>query len=427
MYKKTASNRHLFYICSTFLMFFYIYQCNFAFIGIPHQFHSSRIACIIFIIWAMLKGSNKNAIYDKCVLYNLKRNIIFFVILLAYSFFLIALYGMGKGLNITTQLINIFLFGFIALWAWNRIFTSFDDIMRTLLYVGIIQALFICLCFVLPSFSSFLDMTLNASEERRFYEMQMRRDYYAGGVGCIAAPGLIRYSVSLVAAVYFYCKRKNPFNLAIYFFLGVVGTMIARTGLIMFIVSFVFLLIIAIKNKRIISTSFVLFFISVLLINVVDTSKFDSFINERYKRYNNLNEDKGEEFFTEYFSGENTKIPPLNKDTFWGGGVLSGTSGNGYTVNVDGGFLRLYAAIGILGVLLFYLFNIKYMYKATSNIKDKYAKWTCLLFLLILLIGEAKENVLIMGWSVSLYYASLLCAYKSQGNIIKMKLKAEHK
>ena len=412
----------LFFICSTILMFFYIYQCNFAFIGIPSQLHSSRLACIFFIIWAVIKGNNKNAIYDKYVVRNLKRNIIFFVILLAYSFFLITLYGMGDGVNIATQLINIFLFGFTALWAWNRIFASFDDIMRTLLYVGIMQATFICLCLVFPLFTSLLDTTLNASVEGESYRMQIRRSNYAGGIGCIAAPGLIRYSVSLVAAVYSYCKRKNPFNLIIYIFLGVVGTMIARTGLIMFAVSLVFLLIIAAKNKKIISTSITLIFIGILLINLVDTGKYDTFISERFKRYISLKENKGEEFFTDYFSGENTTIPPLNSDTFWGGGVISGTSGNGYTVRVDGGFLRLYGAIGILGVLSFYFFNIKYMYKATSNIKDRNGKWTCLLFLLILLIGETKENVLIMGWSISLYYACLLCAYKSQRNRIENRL-----
>ena len=341
-------------------------------------------------------------------------NVPLWIILLVYSFLLIALYGMGNGLNISTQLINIFLFGFTALWAWNRIFDSFDDIMRTLLYVGILQAFFICLCLAIPSFSSMLDITLNATEERDFFEMQMRRDYYAGGVGCIAAPGMIRYSVSMVAAVYVYCKRKNLLNLALYIYLGIVGTMIARTGLVMFAVSLVFLLIMATKNKRFISTSLLLILFSILLVNMVDTGKYDSFISERFKRYISLSEDRGEEFFTEYFSGENTMIPPLNSGTFWGGGLLSGTSGNGYTVHVDGGFLRLYAAIGVLGVMAFYFFNIKYMYKASSNIKERNVKLTCLLFLLILLIGETKENVLIMGWSVSLYYVSVLCAYKSQ-------------
>lgn len=421
MNNNHVSSRSLFFVGSTLLMFFYIFQCNFAFIGIPHQLHSSRLACVFFIIWAVLKGGKNNSVYDKRGIRYLKRNIIFFIILLAYSFFLIALYGMGKGLNISTQLINIFFFGFTALWAWNRIFDSFDDIMRTLLFVGIMQAIFICLCLSFPSLSSFLDLTLNASEEREFYEMQMRRDYYAGGVGCIAAPGLIRYSVSLVASVYMYCRRKNPLNLTLYFFLAIIGTMIARTGLVMFVVSLIFLLVMATKNKRIISTSLIIILLGIILVNVVNTGKYDSFISERFKRYISLSEDRGEEFFTEYFSGENTEIPPLNSDTFWGGGLISGTSGNGYTVHVDGGFLRLYAAIGVLGVVLFYFFNIKYMYKATSNIKERNEKLSCILFLLILLIGETKENVLIMGWSVSLYYASVLCAYKkSKGYKIEL-------
>ena len=416
MYNISVFSRILFFVGATLLMFFYIYQCNFAFIGIPHQLHSSRLACVFFIIWAGLKGKNKNDIYDRCVVRNIKKNIIFFIILLVYSFLLVSLYGMGDGLNISTQLINIFLFGFTALWAWNRIFDSFDDIMRTLLYVGIMQSFFICLCLASPSFSSMLDITLNATEERDFFEMQIRRDNYAGGVGCIAAPGLIRYSVSMVAAVYVYCKKKHLLSLATYIYLGIVGMMIARTGLIMFAISMVFLLFMASKNKRIISTSLILLLFGILIVNIVDTGKYDSFISERFKRYIFLSEDRGEEFFTDYFSGENTVIPPLNSDTFWGGGLISGTSGNGYTVHVDGGFLRLYAAIGVLGVFLFYFFNVKYMFKASSNIKERNVQLTCLLFLLILLIGETKENVLIMGWSVSLYYACVLCAYKSHRN-----------
>lgn len=402
---------------STILMFFYIFQCNFAFIGIPAQLHSSRITCVLFVLWALVKGKDNRGLHNNGVLY-MKKNIKFFVLLLIYSFILYFIYSRGNGLNILTQVINIFIFGFTVLWAWNRIFNNIEEVMGTLFYVGIMQALIICLCLAFPSISSLLDLTLNASEDRDFIDLQLGREYYAGGIGCIAAPGLIRYSTSLVAAVYLYAKNKNILYFISYLFLGIIGTMIARTGLLMLIVSLLCLILLVAKNKKIISTGLLFVLIGFILINVIDTGKYDSFLQDRFKRYVSLNENKGEEFYSAYFSGETTVIPPLNSTTFWGGGILSGKSGNGYEVNVDGGFLRLYAAIGVIGMVSFYFFNILYMCKSTSGIKRRNEKYTCLLLLVILIIGELKENVFIMGWSIPLYYACVISAYKYQESLL---------
>lgn len=67
--------------------------------------------------------------------------------------------------------------------------------------------------------------------------------------------------------------------------------------------------------------------------------------------------DKGiwDSFLKFYFYGSDTVIPPLTWETFWGLGILSGTSGSGITINADGAFIKMYAAVGPLLTIAFYI------------------------------------------------------------------------
>ncbi len=79
------------------------------------------------------------------------------------------------------------------------------------------------------------------------------------------------------------------------------------------------------------------------------------FIGERFYRYELLQDESADNgFFYNYLKSEDVKIPPLSIGTFFGVGMLSGISGNGYHVNVDGGFLRFYSAFGLPTTILYY-------------------------------------------------------------------------
>ncbi len=410
--------RHLFLAIATFLMFFYRFQSNLSFIGLPSYLHSARIAWALFMVWALKKkctkiGKDENQSEPKSQYLN---NILrFYIILLFYSFFLLLTIGKGEGVNLYTQVINILFFGFTLIWAWKVLFNSLDEFMWVLLLCGIIQAIVITICLIQPAFGTLLDLTFNYDAEKyNYFSSELLRSNYAGGIGCIAAPGLINYSSCIVASLYFYLKRNNAFFLVLFFFLGFIGTMIARTGLIFFAIMCFFLLFQK-KNKGHNFGLLIWFFLFIILVFLLFKSEGSgAFLSQRFDRYRQLHEDHGELFFETYFHGEDTQIPPINIETFWGCGMISGKSGNGYVVNVDGGILRMYGAIGIIGVIIFYLTLLRNMFLATKTVTEDVAKKICQLLLILMLVGELKENVFIMVGSVPLFCICVLLSRKRE-------------
>ena len=87
-----------------------------------------------------------------------------------------------------------------------------------------------------------------------------------------------------------------------------------------------------------------------------------------------------------------------------GVGVTSGISANGYRVNVDGGPLRQYSAIGILGCILFYFFVMRNQVKTISLLRNKNNRHILWLLFLCLFISEWKEVTYMALWPLMFFF-----------------------
>ena len=111
--------------------FFYIYQVELSFLGIPAALHSRRIAAVILVVSGILAGQLKgNICYPNLVLKkNVHSYIVFCVILTILSYFLLLTIGKAEGVHLFEAMLNILLFGIPVYWAHTKIYTSLDDFM----------------------------------------------------------------------------------------------------------------------------------------------------------------------------------------------------------------------------------------------------------------------------------------------------------
>ena len=178
------------------------------------------------------------------------------------------------------------------------------------------------------------------------------------------------------------------------------GSMIARTGLFAGLVVLALLLVYYASNhgtKSIFSTAIVSLLVLFAVDQILSDVKVSSFFADRFSRFIELSEESSEKgflnarFFNNYLYSEQNYLPPITTETITGTGVPSGTSGNGIRVNIDGGFLRLYVAYGLILALFFYSFVLLNLFKTSLSFYTKIIKYTLLLTTLMFLIAEYKE------------------------------------
>ena len=119
-------------------------------------------------------------------------------------------------------------------------------------------------------------------------------------------------------------------------------------------------------------------------------------------------------FLKFYFDGGDTVIPPVSWETIIGIGLVSGTSGHGITVNADGGFFRMYAAIGLPLSIVFYIILFAIVLRALSRVRNATVKTVAWFFFAMMLIGEFKEFYLYTRYLLTLYFVFLRVAELQQ-------------
>lgn len=400
------------------VMFFYVYQCDFSFFGLPPILHSSRLSAIIIVLWAFFtpKTFKKLKAFGLAGRYY-KKTLYLFVGVFIYSLFVLSVQGIGQGEHIVVNLINFFLFSVLPTFALLQIFDNEKDFFRVLLWVGIIQTFFIWLCLVNPSFKLTIDATLNkALEFERF------RGLYAGGVGCITAPGLLRYATGIFACVFFILNTRKWYYYLLFTLLCLTGSMIARTGVLIAIIALLTIMVFFISNFRlksiIQSTIIIAFIVAILSVVIIQNADF---FEERFSRLFSLIEYGVQDSFLEgYFEGEDTVIPPLNSDTILGIGVTSGISGNGVRINVDGGYIRLYAALGLPIAIVFYFLLYLFMTKVAISQSEKRQRFSLFFLVVCIVVGEFKEYYILNHYIILIFFVAS-CLMQRESLVIKKK------
>lgn len=414
----------VFYSITTILTFFIIYQSNLSFLGLPPELHSNRVASMLLVLYAVLKYKvywpvefTKKTKVGR----NFSKIVRLYLYFLVYSFLLYIFQGPGSGMHSFIALVNLFIITIPIIWAYSVIFDDIDSFMRVLLYVGVLQSVVIIIGQINPSFILFLDVTFN-------HKTDVNSDFlftdlinnYAGGIGCITSQGAIRFVSGLIASSYLYIKFDKIKYLLIFLIFAIVSSMIARTGLILDLVCFVFILLTKMQKRNIVNIIGFLCFlgISVLLFyNTIDNNT--SFWEDRFKRYDTLREDKGEVFFNDYFRGERTDFPSIEENLFIGVGTFSGRSAGGSIVNVDGGFLRTYSAFGLFPALLFYMVLFVVFYSLFKSQQNRLNRILILMIIISLLVGEFKEFFFMTYWPMTFLIVTSVLISKSKRVIIE--------
>lgn len=400
-------------------MFGFIYEFYLYAFGIPSFITSSRISAIIITIMALYKSS-KRSVKDKQFMGEprkaLKRFCRFHVPIFLYMLFLYLAIGVqGDSRHMVTILFHAFVFRIIPIWAFFICIDKLDELMKILLIATGIQTVIVWLCITNPIIMNMIDTTFHLGR------MYTHRDTYAGGLGCITSQGLIRYAVGEVACVYYYYKKNNIWYIALLLLFSLTGSMIARTGLLVAIICIVFVLYYAIRRKKItIYGTIVVSVVLALLVTsiVLESSSNRSFFSFRFTYMAGLFEEAeiatniyDITFFDKYMHDIDTYIPPITYKTIIGTGVPSGTSGNGVYVNVDGGFFRLYVAYGLILAIAFYIFFMKILFRVCYSFNDIVIRYTMLLMLALIVVGELKEWNIYASCHVTIFFLIALLAY----------------
>lgn len=420
-------------LISTILLFFYIYEFNFEVFGLPTAITSRRVSILLFIFLLIFKSiiHNDGKLYVTMpiggVAKSLRNHVFIQVLLLLYSLLIIFVVGTGQGNSIAVDIVQYVLFSLFPIILFYNYYDDFDCFMRAILNVTIAQTIIIILCLCSPNFAYALDHTFATGETLEY--ITSHRSGYAGGLACITAPGAFKYSLGLIACVYFLLNKQKMRYLIMYFGFSVIVTMISRTGLFIAIVGFLIILWYTVRSRN----STLLFKMGLSTIFMLLAAGFvfylfdmHVFFNSRLQRLFALFENGFKaEFFDYYFSGESigNVYVDVNYKTFWGIGITSGTSGNGVYVNVDGGFLRIIAALGVPMAIIFYLSFAVVLYRLQRNIGSKLHKSIMLFFISVLLMAEFKEYTIYTQYMPCILFASYVLAEK---HTVQVKEEIKH-
>lgn len=373
---------------------------------------SERVATILLFLTALFENSWRVLPVGRKMCNKIwKSEIVFQFFLLAYSLILILFIGTGKGSTLTEEIINFLVVSTIALYSMQVVIHSVEELMKILLIITVLQSIIVIAGLVSPSVGTVID-GLSINQTHVYWTYTYYRSMgYPGGLACVAAKGSLQMSLGCVASYYFICNKKHV--LKYWFLFGLIAvamTAVARTGLILSLLVFFLIVIEKLGHQKSRYCLLVLTGVVLGVAFVVILMGGKQFLAERlgasFARVNDLFA-RGiyNSFLRYYVYSPSTTIPPVTWKTIVGTNILSGTSGNGVTVNVDGGFLRMYAALGIPLTMVFYVFQVLIMIKAKNLVKGKVLKRICLIFIFIMFLGEFKEFYFYLRYLIVIFFA----------------------
>lgn len=136
---------------------------NLSYLGFPLQLHSQRVAAIILIIYGVICNNSKtiNNFQSEAREIGLTKYVLFCIVLLCVGLLQIQFIGIQSGSSFFDTMLNICIFTIPTIWSITKIFNNVNQFMRVLIYVGLLQSLFIVFSLINESFALFLDMTFN--------------------------------------------------------------------------------------------------------------------------------------------------------------------------------------------------------------------------------------------------------------------------
>lgn len=356
---------------------------------------SERIADAILLFYLLFISRNNSKVKKTLTTIRLfNKYMLFQFFLLVYSAYLILKFGVISGLVISEDILNFIIFVPISVYGLFKLINSVDELMKILLCICLFQSFVVILGMSSPAIANYIDeLPFNYNGGVYWTYSKYRELGYMGGIACVAAKGAIKLSLGMISCYYFICKKQQTLRYLIMFFIVVfASTAVARTGLV---IGAIILLAIIIKlaKKKSGGLYFATTIIVVSILSIVTLVMFkNNTIPGVFSRLNTLFANGiYDSFLKHYFYGYTTSIPPITIETIIGTGITSGVSGRGIVINADGGFFRMYVALGLPLAIVFYCFTFDLIFKIMKKNRNNNYYILTFLFFIIFLISEFKE------------------------------------
>ncbi|MBQ8319650.1 MAG: hypothetical protein IJX81_02115 [Clostridia bacterium] len=398
-------------LLKSFVVFLFLFEFNCSVFGLPTFVTTRRVAVGIMFLHVLLCSSLKRTPRTTSATYY-KKIILLQALMLAYAAILLIVIGRGSGEHVFNRIATFFLVGIFGAYIISRYFSSLEELMKTLLIACLVQAFFIVLFALVPTIGDRVDRFIGLYEGNA----SLNRRGYLTGFACSAAPGMLCMVPGFAACIYFILKRPNKefFFVALFSVLVFAATMIARTGLVIGLIGLFLIWLGGGKTKKGRGIKILLMFLGIFLFGFTFIVVFglgDKITSLFNRVVDLLREGLWGDFFAAYFgqvAGSKTVIPPISLETIVGTGILSGTSANGVTVNVDGGFVRVYTALGLPMAIISYLSLFGNSIQAARKLSDPVFKYTMIFMVAYLFVGEFKEFFLYNGLAIATFFGMLL-------------------
>lgn len=355
---------------------------------------------------------------------NSKSLLLLISFLLIYCEVLVLAFGTDKPHEtVSWYLLFLLIYGISGFIVFVNLFENIEEFFRVLLIVSIIQGLIIIAGMFVPGVADVIDgLYINSMVGWDYAYMRMYG--YPGGINCITSTGSMQLSLGLISCIYFFIKKSTvrwPYMI-LYLFLSFCVTAVARTGLLIAVLGILYLLQISSFTRKLKMISFILFVIITLIVILNSLGMLDS-LTEQFVRLTTLKDDGLSAAFLDYylqrgdFSGK-VGIPGISWETIIGTGITSGTTGHGVYVNADGGFMRLYAGMGLPLAIIFYFSFFKACYKSCRDISSFQLRSVGWFFVIYLIIGELKEPFIIFKrYPIIMFLVFLYFVYEKERSI----------
>ena len=402
------------------IVFFIIYRIYIP--GFPPQLSSTRLGIIILLLWSFVRLRLKVRIIKTFVISQYKKVLIALIVFYIYGLVLLLLNRGGHGITFADNSIEFIIFWSLCFYAMINLFKDVDELFSVLLYISLFQAIIVFACILFPAFRSFVDTTFNSlsywNTARNAEEMY--KIGYAYGIGCMTSTGSLQISLGALASVYFLLKDNSHKVLywILFLIITVASAMVSRSGVIFNGVVLLVYIYDSVRPKRFIQMLSLILLGIVLIWWLFNNSPWASDLVNRMSRFVYLQNNGLYESFFIVFDNPETSLPSIVDNFFFGTGYMSGITDSGATVNVDSGYLKIYSALGLIWAILFYLIIITSIIKCISKFKGHLFYRVGIAFLLLLLVGEAKEPN-ILGYTLCIFY---VFSYLGERDYLKTKI-----
>ena len=303
--------------------------------------------------------------------------------------------GKGTGLRIFDSITTMLIYMPLFLFAFKNLFRNTEELCEVLVTVSVIQSAVILVGIVVPPFRDWINTVFNSVKESNYDWEHMAANGYATGINCMTSKGALQLSLGMIGCLYFILRNKHAGRYwVLYAVISIAAAAVARTGLLLAAVGAVVALLFQGKGSA--SKTFkhvgVLLMLAGFVVCLVWAFDLSGLFGDVFARLIRTFENGIYDTFLEsYFEGETTVIPELNSSTFFGTGVTSGLSGNNVLINVDGGYIRTFFALGPIVAVLNYIVIAAVLLKEIHRLKEKQDRTLAWITVLFLVIGEFKE------------------------------------